>query len=71
MAYANTTRTGSVTLVDRFGALVATVKLALHRRRVYAQTVRELGALSERELGDLGIHSSMIKQIAAEAAYGA
>ncbi|MDZ4136098.1 MAG: DUF1127 domain-containing protein [Paracoccaceae bacterium] len=51
-------------------ALVKTVKEAVRRRRVYTQTVRELNALSSRELNDLGIHRSMITRIALEAAYG-
>ncbi|RUS60083.1 DUF1127 domain-containing protein [Pseudorhodobacter sp. E13] len=45
-------------------------KEALHRRRVYNQTVSELRALSTRELNDLGISRSMITRIALEAAYG-
>lgn len=51
-------------------ALVATAREALARRKVYRQTLRELKALSERELGDLGIHRSMLTRIALEAAYG-
>ncbi|RYH02673.1 DUF1127 domain-containing protein [Salipiger sp. IMCC34102] len=43
---------------------------AANRRRVYSATVRELSALSNRELDDLGISRSMVKSIAAEAAYG-
>ena len=41
------------------------------RRRVYRQTVRELNELSPRDLADLGIHRSMIRRLAREAAYGA
>lgn len=40
-------------------------------RRLYRQTVRELNALSPRELADLGINRSMIRRLAHEAAYGA
>ena len=40
------------------------------RRAVYRQTVRELNALTARDLDDLGIHRSMISRIAQEAAYG-
>ena len=40
------------------------------RRAVYRQTVRELEALSARDLADLGIHRSMIETVAHEAAYG-
>ena len=70
MAYVNSTRTLNISFADRLGNIVKSVKLALHRRRLFNQTVRELNALSERELADLGIHGSMIKDIAKEAAYG-
>ena len=49
------------------------VELARHqlaRRKLYKTTVRELRALSGRELADLGINRSMIRRLALEAAYG-
>jgi uncharacterized protein YjiS (DUF1127 family) len=70
MAYVNSTRAASGSIADRLTAAVATVKSALVRRRMFSQTFRELNGLTERELSDLGIHRSMIRQIAAEAAYG-
>ncbi|HCZ00418.1 MAG: hypothetical protein A3D16_01405 [Rhodobacterales bacterium RIFCSPHIGHO2_02_FULL_62_130] len=70
MAYVNSTRATTVSISDRFGSLVAGVKAALARRRVYDQTVRELAALSDRDLTDLGISRSVIAQVASEAAYG-
>lgn len=70
MAYVNTTRATQSTLADRFGSLFAGVKAAMARRRIYDQTVRELRALTDRELTDLGISRSMIASIATEAAYG-
>ena len=70
MAYLNTTRTGSLTLADRIGGLLKSVKLAAERRAVFTRTVRELDALSDRDLTDLGIHRSMIRELAREAAYG-
>ncbi|MGR3624122.1 DUF1127 domain-containing protein [Pseudophaeobacter sp.] len=39
------------------------------RFRLYRQTVNELSSLSNRELADLGLHHSMIKRIALQAAY--
>jgi uncharacterized protein YjiS (DUF1127 family) len=42
----------------------------VQRRRVYAQTLRELTALSDRELSDLGLHRLMIPAVARDAAYG-
>ncbi|MDP5307664.1 DUF1127 domain-containing protein [Paracoccus spongiarum] len=40
------------------------------RNAVYRQTVRELNALTTRDLDDLGINRSMITRIAHEAAWG-
>ncbi|WP_240643486.1 DUF1127 domain-containing protein [Paracoccus siganidrum] len=40
------------------------------RRAVYRQTVRELNALTARDLNDLGISRSMIPSLAREAAWG-
>jgi uncharacterized protein YjiS (DUF1127 family) len=70
MAYVNSSRTLNISFADRLGNIAKSVKLALHRRRLFNQTVRELNALSERELTDLGIHASMIREIATTAAYG-
>lgn len=70
MAYANTTRAISVSFADRLSATFSVLRTAMQRRRVYAQTVNELKALSDRDLSDLGIHRSMIRVIAREAAYG-
>uniref|UniRef100_UPI003AD843A6 DUF1127 domain-containing protein n=1 Tax=Paracoccus sp. T5 TaxID=3402161 RepID=UPI003AD843A6 len=39
------------------------------RRAVYRQTVRELNALTTRDLNDLGINRSMITRLAHEAAW--
>lgn len=41
------------------------------QRKVYRNTVRELSALTDRDLADLGLSRSMIKSIAHEAAFGA
>ena len=70
MAYVNSSRSATISFSDQLGNIAKSVKLALHRRRLFNQTVRELNALSDRELADLGIHASMIKSIALEAAYG-
>lgn len=70
MAYVNSARAAQFSVLDRIANLFATVSVSLERRRVYAQTVRELSALSARDLHDLGITASMIPSIAREAAYG-
>ncbi|MEX0368551.1 MAG: DUF1127 domain-containing protein [Ruegeria sp.] len=51
-----------------FFALIEAAKTRYTRHRVYRQTVNELSALSGRELADLGLHRSMIKRVAQQAA---
>ena len=65
-----TPRLGAQTLVARVQAAVVALKQAAGRRAVYRRTVRELNTLSSREMTDLGIHPSMINDVAREAAYG-
>jgi uncharacterized protein YjiS (DUF1127 family) len=70
MAYLNTTQTARGGLLARLALLKDGVATALQQRRVYARTVAELNALTDRELGDLGISRLAIPEIAHEAAYG-
>ena len=70
MAYTNTIRAGNVSILDRLSAVARTVAAAVERRRLYSQTLRELESLSARELADLGLHRSVIADVAREAAYG-
>ena len=70
MAYVNSSRAATYGIADRAAAIVKTIRVSLERRRVFKQTVRELQALSNRELADLGIHRAMITRVANEAAYG-
>ena len=70
MATVNSTRVSSFGVADRFSALVASVKVNLAQRRVYARTLNELNALTDRELMDLGIARGMISEISHQAAYG-
>ena len=70
MAYVNTNRAVKSSVADRFSGLFAGLSAMLQRRRVYDQTIRELRALSDRELADLGMHRSALTEIAHEAAYG-
>lgn len=68
MAYAFSS---AIAAVGRPGqGLVARLREALQRRTVYNRTVRELNALTTRELADLGMTRSMITRVALEAAYG-
>lgn len=66
MAYVNSTRTATGGFMDRLAAVMQSVNEAVARRRLYNQTVRELDALSDRELADMGLHRSMITEIALE-----
>ncbi|MFD1343745.1 DUF1127 domain-containing protein [Litorisediminicola beolgyonensis] len=52
----------------RFETFTASLRTALQRRRVFSRTLKELSALSDRELADLGLHRSMLRRIAQEAA---
>lgn len=58
-------------LRGRFMTAIQRMQENRARRAVYRQTVRELSALTARELDDLGISRSMIRSLAQEAAYGA
>ncbi|KAJ57378.1 hypothetical protein ACMU_02425 [Actibacterium mucosum KCTC 23349] len=51
-----------------FNNLRANIAAAAARRAIYNQTVRELSALSGRELADLGISRSEIRFLAKQAA---
>lgn len=70
MAFVNTARIAHGGFGDRIAALVEGVKKALAQRAIFKQTVRELSALNNAELADLGINRSMIVSMAYEAAYG-
>lgn len=68
MAYVNTSIQSSV--LSRISAATSGMMAALRKRQVYLTTMRELNGLSDRDLSDLGIHRSMLNEIAREAAYG-
>ncbi|MDO7633764.1 MAG: DUF1127 domain-containing protein [Paracoccaceae bacterium] len=44
--------------------------MALQRRAIFSQTIRELQNLSNRELADIGINRTDIHRIAMDAAFG-
>lgn len=68
MAFITETRTATVSLADRFAAFKTEVAAAYAQRKLYRETLHELNSLSNRDLADLGLHRSMIKSIALEAA---
>lgn len=70
MAYETNSISGVGTgLMDRLNSLVADYRAKAARRKVYRDTLRELSALSHRELCDLGLNHSEIKRVAYQAAY--
>ncbi|MFP7571236.1 DUF1127 domain-containing protein [Marivita sp. S2033] len=70
MAYqSNLTEVASNGFMDRLTALVANIREKAARRKMYRTTLRELSALSTRELDDLGLNRSMLTRVAYQAAY--
>jgi uncharacterized protein YjiS (DUF1127 family) len=69
MAYTQTTRATIAPAGGRSASLFGGIAERVRRYRVYRQTLAELEALSSRELADLGIHHSMIRSLAYQAAY--
>ena len=71
MAFANSFGSVEHGLVDRLSHLMGSLVEKQRRRKVYRETIKELNALTGRELSDLGISRSAIRSVAFEAAYGA
>lgn len=68
MAVASTNSAHKDASTFGFASLVETAKTRFARYRLYRQTVNELSDLSDRELADLGLHRSMIRRLAMQAA---
>ncbi|MDG2404551.1 MAG: DUF1127 domain-containing protein [Paracoccaceae bacterium] len=66
MAYLTEFELKKSNLVDQVTDFWDGVKTGFKERRMNQRTIQELSSLSSRELSDLGIHRSMIKQIALE-----
>lgn len=58
-------------LLSRIAQMLHMTREERARRALYRRTVRELSALSNRDLADLGISRSAIRSLAHEAAYNA
>jgi uncharacterized protein YjiS (DUF1127 family) len=70
MAYLNADRALHTGLIDRFSAFRKTLVERRTRYALYKRTIEELGALTDRDLADLGVSRSDVRRIAYEAAYG-
>ena len=70
MAYVTSQGAAGTGVVAWFGDVLAAWAVARERRAVYAKTVAELSALTDRELSDINLSRSQITEVAAEAAYG-
>lgn len=71
MAYETNSIGGSTGIITRFNALIADYRAKAARRKIYRETLRELSALSARDLNDLGLNRSEIRRVAYQAAYEA
>lgn len=67
-AFTQMNRGAQAGIVERVQDLFAGLRASLRRRAVYRQTIAELKALTERDLGDLGISRWDINRVAREAA---
>jgi len=69
MTYINANHTIEIDLADRISRSFNGIFKRLSQARLERRTVRELSALGNRELEDLGLNRSMIKSVARTAAY--
>jgi uncharacterized protein YjiS (DUF1127 family) len=69
MAYANETLSVGGSLAQRLRQLSATFADRRARYGLYRKTLRELEGLTERDLTDLGLSRSNIRDVAYQAAY--
>ncbi|GHE93053.1 hypothetical protein GCM10016455_11510 [Aliiroseovarius zhejiangensis] len=70
MTYATEILSAPVGIADRLALRFADWKDKMAQRAQYRETVRELSALSDRELNDLGLGRASIRTVARMAVYG-
>ena len=70
MTYVNTATTIEIDFADRISSVFQGLFSDFANARLARQTVRQLNALSTRELDDLGIARKDIKDVAKRAAFG-
>jgi uncharacterized protein YjiS (DUF1127 family) len=69
MAFLTNIAAPSSAFQSGLNSVVSALKEKLARRRLYRATFIELAGLSDRDLADLGMHRSMIKRLAWQAAH--
>ncbi len=70
MALVHDNKTASLNIFGRLVGFVHAINESMRKSMQFRRTMRELQALSARELADLGIHRSNIASIAYESVYG-
>lgn len=70
MAYVSSNRSATLSVASRLVEMMKEASEAYTAWRLYRRTLDELGQLSERELKDLGLNRSTLRQAAFEATYG-
>lgn len=68
MAYSTDLSHAQSGLTGWMAASVNALRTRMEKRRVFRTTMNELGSLSNRELADLGLHRSMLRRVAWQAA---
>ena len=70
MAYVTSRGTSSAPILARLGEMGRMAGEGYQAWRLYRRTLSELGKLSPRDLDDLGLDRSNLRQAAFEAVYG-
>jgi uncharacterized protein YjiS (DUF1127 family) len=70
MAYVSSNRTASTSVAPRLAEMMKQASEAYTAWRLYRRTLNELQGLSVREMADLGLNRSNLRQAAFEAVYG-
>jgi uncharacterized protein YjiS (DUF1127 family) len=71
MAYVSAEKVSNVKIGERIGSYALGFGKRIGDYRLYMRTLRELQAMSERDLADLGLTSFQLKDVARDAVYGA
>ena len=70
MTYATDLRAARASSLDRTMSYRTDLRARIEKYNVYRSTLRELSQLNDRDLAELGLDRSMIRNVAMQAAYG-